>query len=137
MNSTHAPMLRNESMVMEKITNLLDPFNNLTIEEIEKRWLTMRSVFNDSLAESENDEQYINKLPALKIFLYFIYIMIFVIGMLGNALVCYVVIRNKSMQTVTNYFIMNLALSDILLCTFAVPFTPLYLLVVKRWVSNQ
>ncbi|XP_063363490.1 prolactin-releasing peptide receptor-like [Cydia amplana] len=54
------------------------------------------------------------------------YTVIFVLGLLGNLLVCFVVIRNKAMQTVTNLFITNLALSDILLCIFAVPFTPLY-----------
>ncbi|CAG9087494.1 hypothetical protein JYU34_021386 [Plutella xylostella] len=55
-----------------------------------------------------------------------IYTIIFVLGIVGNVLVCYVVIRNRAMQTVTNLFITNLALSDILLCIFAVPFTPLY-----------
>lgn len=55
-----------------------------------------------------------------------IYTIIFVLGVLGNLLVCFVVIRNKAMQTVTNLFISNLALSDIFLCVFAVPFTPLY-----------
>ncbi|NP_001127742.1 neuropeptide receptor A7 [Bombyx mori] len=55
-----------------------------------------------------------------------IYTIIFVLGLLGNILVCFVVIRNKAMQTVTNLFISNLALSDILLCIFAIPFTPLY-----------
>lgn len=55
-----------------------------------------------------------------------VYTIIFVLGILGNMLVCYVVIRNRAMQTVTNLFITNLALSDILLCIFAVPFTPLY-----------
>ncbi|KAI5644185.1 7 transmembrane receptor (rhodopsin family) domain-containing protein [Phthorimaea operculella] len=55
-----------------------------------------------------------------------VYTIIFVLGLSGNVLVCFVVIRNKAMQTVTNLFISNLALSDILLCIFAVPFTPLY-----------
>lgn len=55
-----------------------------------------------------------------------IYTIIFVLGLLGNLIVCLVVIKNKAMQTVTNLFISNLALSDILLCIFAVPFTPLY-----------
>lgn len=61
------------------------------------------------------------------------YTLIFVVGIFGNALVCYAVIRNRAMQTVTNLFITNLALSDILLCVFAVPFTPLYTFL-GRWV---
>ncbi|XP_048514772.1 prolactin-releasing peptide receptor-like isoform X2 [Athalia rosae] len=51
---------------------------------------------------------------------------IFVLGLCGNVLVCFVVARNRQMQTVTNLFITNLALSDVLLCILAVPFTPLY-----------
>lgn len=77
-----------------------------------------------------------NKLPGLKAIFYAIYICIFAIGICGNVLVCYVVFRNKSMQTVTNYFITNLALSDILLCTFAVPFTPLYMFM-RQWVFGR
>ncbi|XP_049779408.1 prolactin-releasing peptide receptor-like [Schistocerca cancellata] len=55
-----------------------------------------------------------------------VYTCIFVLGVFGNVLVCYVVGRNRAMQTVTNLFISNLALSDILLCILCVPFTPLY-----------
>ncbi|XP_043681136.1 prolactin-releasing peptide receptor-like [Vespula pensylvanica] len=51
---------------------------------------------------------------------------IFILGVFGNVLVCYVVLRNQQMQTVTNLFITNLAFSDLLLCVLAVPFTPLY-----------
>lgn len=64
---------------------------------------------------------------------YIFYIIIFVVGVIGNMLVCYVVFRNKAMHTVTNFFITNLALSDILLCVLAVPFTPLYTFL-ERWI---
>ncbi|XP_050091582.1 neuropeptide Y receptor type 2-like [Anopheles aquasalis] len=67
---------------------------------------------------------YSNKL--LQIVFCILYSSIFVLGVFGNVLVCYVVFRNKAMQTVTNLFITNLALSDILLCVLAVPFTPSY-----------
>ncbi|XP_066907729.1 prolactin-releasing peptide receptor [Halyomorpha halys] len=62
-----------------------------------------------------------------------LYTSIFVLGLFGNVLVCYVVGRNRAMHTVTNCFITNLALSDILLCTLAVPFTPLYSFL-GRWI---
>jgi hypothetical protein len=54
-----------------------------------------------------------------------LYTLIFIIGITGNSLVVYVVGAKKSMQSVTNLFIMNLALSDILMCLLAVPFTPI------------
>ncbi|XP_044763002.1 prolactin-releasing peptide receptor-like [Coccinella septempunctata] len=65
-----------------------------------------------------------------------VYTSIFVLGIFGNVLVCYVVIKNKAMQTVTNLFITNLALSDILLCIFAVPFTPIYTFLGK-WIFGS
>lgn len=63
------------------------------------------------------------------------YSLIFVIGITGNLLVVYVVVRKKSMQSVTNLFIMNLALSDILICLLAVPFTPISVL--DHWVLGK
>lgn len=54
-----------------------------------------------------------------------LYTLIFIIGIVGNGAVVYVVCVKKSMQSVTNLFIMNLALSDILMCLLAVPFTPI------------
>ncbi|XP_066994813.1 prolactin-releasing peptide receptor [Anabrus simplex] len=65
-----------------------------------------------------------------------LYSTIFVLGVFGNVLVCYVVGRNRAMQTVTNFFITNLALSDILLCALAVPFTPLYSFL-GRWIFGS
>lgn len=57
-------------------------------------------------------------------------------GICGNVLVAYVVIRKKTMRTITNIFITNLALSDILMCLLAVPFTPLSAFM-KQWVFGE
>ncbi|XP_066589469.1 prolactin-releasing peptide receptor-like isoform X2 [Prorops nasuta] len=65
-----------------------------------------------------------------------LYTSIFILGVFGNVLVCYVVSRKKEMQTVTNLFIANLAVSDILLCVLAVPFTPLYTFL-GRWAFGR
>lgn len=64
--------------------------------------------------------------PAVQVLFYIVYSTIFTLGLVGNALVCFVVLRKKEMQSVTNFFITNLALSDILQCVLAVPFTPIY-----------
>ncbi|XP_020291919.1 prolactin-releasing peptide receptor-like [Pseudomyrmex gracilis] len=63
---------------------------------------------------------------AVQIVFCMFYVIIFVLGIFGNVLVVFVVQRNRHMHTVTNFFITNLALSDVLLCVLAVPFTPLY-----------
>lgn len=61
------------------------------------------------------------------------YALVFLAGVSGNALVCLVVLRRRAMRaSVTNLLVANLALSDILLCALAVPFTPLYLFL-RRW----
>lgn len=83
---------------------------------------------------STSDDHYLNSRPALKLLFYCIYALIFATGVFGNMLVCYVVLRNKQMHTVTNLFITNLALSDILLCMLTVTLTPLYLIYFRDWV---
>ncbi|CAF3370025.1 unnamed protein product [Rotaria sp. Silwood1] len=80
-----------------------------------------------SMPISTTTEQIIpleNRPPIMATFIS-LYALIFFFGISGNALVIFVVCRNKAMQTVTNVFITNLALSDILMCCLAVPFTPI------------
>lgn len=48
-------------------------------------------------------------------------VVIAVLAVLGNCLVVYVVVAYRRMRTVTNYFIANLALSDILMALFCIP----------------
>lgn len=43
------------------------------------------------------------------------YAIIFIAGVLGNVITCTVISRNKSMHTATNYYLFNLAISDLLL----------------------
>ncbi|XP_040823218.1 neuropeptide FF receptor 2 [Ochotona curzoniae] len=51
------------------------------------------------------------------------YFLIFFLCMVGNTVVCFVVMRNKHMHTVTNLFILNLAISDLLIGIFCMPIT--------------
>ncbi|CAF0885551.1 unnamed protein product [Adineta steineri] len=56
------------------------------------------------------------------ILLSFAYGIISLLAVIGNSSIIYIVIRNRRMHSVTNYFICNLALSDCLVACFAVPF---------------
>lgn len=58
-----------------------------------------------------------------------IFMVIFVTGIFGNALVVYVFIRNKAFRTVTNMFLLNLALVDLVYLCFCCPFTTVKVLV--------
>ncbi|XP_069486745.1 neuropeptide FF receptor 2-like isoform X2 [Ambystoma mexicanum] len=51
------------------------------------------------------------------------YLFIFLLCMLGNGLVCFIVLTSKHMRTVTNLFILNLAISDLLVGIFCMPTT--------------
>ena len=57
-----------------------------------------------------------------KIILIVAYGVLITISVFGNTLVCHVVLRNTRMHTVTNFFITNLAISDLLLTLINVPF---------------
>lgn len=43
------------------------------------------------------------------------YVVIFITGVFGNVVTCTVIIRNSSMQTATNYYLVSLAISDLTL----------------------
>ncbi|XP_028658963.1 pyroglutamylated RF-amide peptide receptor-like [Erpetoichthys calabaricus] len=69
---------------------------------------------------------YIPQLPAhSKVVFVTICLIIFLFALVGNFLVLYVVTKRKAMRTVTNIFICSLALSDLLIAFFCIPFTML------------
>lgn len=44
------------------------------------------------------------------------------VAVVGNSIVIWIVATSRSMQNVTNYYIANLALADIVIGLFAIPF---------------
>lgn len=105
---------------------VINGFNNSTGVLDEWNQVRDRNVTGDDIIDN----------TVVQALFFILYTTIFVLGIFGNVLVCYVVFRNRAMQTVTNLFITNLALSDILLCVLAVPFTPLYTFL-GRWVFGK
>ncbi|XP_072834858.2 kiSS-1 receptor [Pogona vitticeps] len=51
------------------------------------------------------------------------FVLLMVVGLVGNVLVVYVVTKHKPMRTVTNFYIANLAATDIIFLVVCVPFT--------------
>ncbi len=51
------------------------------------------------------------------------YCVLIVVGTIGNSLVVYVVARQPAMRTARNVFVVNLAISDLLLCLITMPLT--------------
>ena len=57
-----------------------------------------------------------------KIFKLFFSAIIFLISVIGNTLVCTVIVRRYRMRTVTNCFILNLAVADLAITCICIPF---------------
>ncbi|XP_048089477.1 pyroglutamylated RF-amide peptide receptor isoform X2 [Alosa alosa] len=67
---------------------------------------------------------YIPELPSgAKTTFVIMYAVIFVLALIGNSLVVYIVVRKRTMLTATNIFICSLAVSDLLITFFCIPFT--------------
>ncbi|XP_055709055.1 cholecystokinin receptor-like isoform X2 [Phlebotomus papatasi] len=52
-----------------------------------------------------------------------LYAVIFLLAVIGNSLVILTLVQNKRMRTITNVFLLNLAVSDLLLGVLCMPFT--------------
>ncbi|XP_074655558.1 galanin receptor type 1-like [Tubulanus polymorphus] len=62
--------------------------------------------------------------------------LIFIVGLTGNTLVVYVVIRNGAMKTVTNLYLVNLAIADLMFLVFCVPFTT-WMYIYPNWMFGE
>ncbi|NWI10878.1 PRLHR protein, partial [Crypturellus soui] len=65
------------------------------------------------------------------------YVLVLLGGVFGNYLLLYVICKTKKMHNVTNFFIGNLAFSDMLMCATCVPFTLAYALSPRGWIFGK
>ena len=61
------------------------------------------------------------------------YSIVIVLAVGGNTTVCYIVFSARRMRTVMNFFIVSLALSDILMAVLCIPFTFIANLITLSW----
>jgi G protein-coupled receptor 103 len=64
------------------------------------------------------------------------YAVIFVLALVGNSLVVYIVVRKRAIQTSTNIFVCSLAVSDLLITFFCIPFTLLQN-ISSEWLGGE
>ena len=74
--------------------------------------------------------------PAWRGLLMALFITVILVGLVGNTIVVFVVVKNRNMQNVTNIFIANLALSDIGLCLLSLP-VQLYYQLTDHWIFGE
>ncbi|MED6261515.1 hypothetical protein ATANTOWER_006172 [Ataeniobius toweri] len=61
--------------------------------------------------------------PEMDSFRILLYSLIFLLSVFGNLLIIVVLMLNKRMRTVTNSFLLSLAVSDLMMAIFCMPFT--------------
>ncbi|KAI1291911.1 Tachykinin-like peptides receptor 99D [Halotydeus destructor] len=69
----------------------------------------------------------------MQVLMYVMYTVATVAAVGGNGVVCYLVFAYKRMRTVTNFFIVNLAIGDILMAILCIPFGFVSNLLLQHW----
>ncbi|XP_018361769.1 PREDICTED: neuropeptide SIFamide receptor-like [Trachymyrmex cornetzi] len=111
--------------------DLGDYLNNLITEAIattspratmEDQALLFNASKNLSVIEHASDRFYRHSVAMSAVYCV-AYVVVFVVGLIGNSCVIAVVYRSPRMRTVTNFFIVNLAVADVLVIVFCLPAT--------------
>lgn len=113
-----------------------------------EQWPFLTSLPNISIPESlmydgyGNDSDYnttekedLRQDTTSSVLITLIYFMVCTVGLCGNTLVIYVILRYAKMKTVTNIYILNLAIADVL-CMMSLPFIALQLALV-HWPFGE
>lgn len=88
-------------------------FNHLALQEHFRRYLNSTEDYLAFLCGPKRSHLF---LPMA-----LVYSVIFVVGVIGNFLVCLVILKHQNMKTPTNYYLFSLAVSDLLVLLFGMP----------------
>ncbi|XP_076758934.1 SIFamide receptor [Xylocopa sonorina] len=118
--------------LLQMRNDLGDYLNNLIAEAIttsprtsmedHSGLLNASKTVNLSTAEQIPDRLYRHSMAMSAVYCV-AYVLVFVVGLIGNSFVIAVVYRSPRMRTVTNFFIVNLAVADVLVIVFCLPAT--------------
>lgn len=96
----------------DTIDRLLSGNNASTSSDVAALYSTMTTRLNDSFDYYNTSMCPMFEKPISNAVLMLLYAVVCLIGLMGNTLVIYVVLRFSNMQTVTNMYILNLAIAD-------------------------
>ena len=91
----------NYSLVLENHTLPLASFNIITT-------FSPQLLLETKLGPQRKNVIYV-------IILLLVYGLIFISGIVGNICTCFVILKNNSLRTTTNYYLLSLAVSDVLI----------------------
>lgn len=119
----------------------MDTADQLNRTQVEDSQFELTSFNCCTTADTRNDRNSLTlddstKLVGVQVILILAYSTIILFGVTGNSLVIYVVYKFKNLRTVTNFFIVNLAVADLLVNTLCLPFTLVYTLY-GEWKFGQ
>ncbi|KAJ8318638.1 hypothetical protein KUTeg_003729 [Tegillarca granosa] len=113
-------------------------FNGTAIDSsyLDKNMSTNESL-NNSIQETQVQTFDLPILPLWQRILFItLYVVMFLIATGGNVIVIWIVMAHKRMRTVTNYFLVNLAVADTLISLLNTPFTSSFLLYQDWWYGE-
>lgn len=132
------------SSISSHLPNMSSPIE-IVLKEQDMDWQVSRVELGNSsenFSQQEEDSFYetyswsadfmMRYSPAISSVYCIAYTIVFAMGIIGNSCVVAVVLRSPRMRTVTNYFIVNLALADILVLLFCLPATLLSNLFIRK-----
>ncbi|XP_043911885.1 prolactin-releasing peptide receptor [Protopterus annectens] len=99
--------------------------------------LTYQATVAFQMNEMSEPFQGLQLIQQLKPLIIPLYAAIVIIGIIGNFLLVYVIMRIKKMHNVTNFLIGNLACSDLMMCTTCIPLTLAYVFEPRGWVFGS
>lgn len=108
--------------------------SNISIPE-SVLWDSFTEVNESSLGLNISEAKEHPQDRASSVVISFIYFVVCALGLWGNTLVIYVILRHAKMKTVTNIYILNLAVADVL-CMMSLPFIALQLALV-HWPFGE
>ncbi|KAK1137102.1 hypothetical protein K0M31_001629 [Melipona bicolor] len=132
--------------LLQMRNDLGDYLNNLIAEAITTNprtpmeehggLLNASKTVNLSTAEQIPDRLYRHSMAMSAVYCV-AYVLVFVVGLIGNSFVIAVVYRSPRMRTVTNFFIVNLAVADVLVIVFCLPATLMSNIFVREYLCPQ
>ena len=101
-------------------SNLIESSNNVSTTEAVPSMEYVPTSVDPCVAETFPYKDY-TQLVSVQYLFITAYIVVIFVSVIGNALVIWTVARNRHMRTVTNFYILNLAIADLLVSLCVMP----------------
>lgn len=110
----------------------------LSITVTNLRTLPITTIIQNSLTDPDiNIDRYpdLTQILFVRLIFLILYFIVMISAFLGNILITYIVLSNRKMRTVVNYYIVNLAFCDIIISIFVLPTKVIELLAPADWFA--